>query len=148
MGSTTNSIRMDDLSQNKFIVPKIFRQKVVALLRKDGKDHSDASKSRYDATLPPIEAFVTKNLSKEDRSRRFYQLLQEGDLLFCSVAMKNASGLFLNVLCYASEAGKSRVLHDLDLKCFCPAAEVVPAGSGSLFQQVRSPCLVIPIVCL
>ena len=136
---------MEARAQTNFLLPKSFCQNVLEQFRKDdtASEAPVVTKSHFDDRLPPIEAFLPQNVSKEDRVRRFYELLRDGDILFCSIAMKNSFGLLLDVLCFASESGKSRVLHDLDLKCFCPEAEMRPADVGKTFEKVRKLCVAL-----
>ncbi len=47
-------------------------------------------------------------------------------MLICRVGAMNKAGLLLNVLCFGGTTRKSRLVHDLRLRCFCPAEETVP----------------------
>jgi len=133
--SRSKELRMEDRGR-RLMLHKFIAQNTETLFRKqEGGSSSGAHAVSCEDVVPPIETFVTKYVSKDDRVRRFYELVDEGDVLYCTIASKNVSGVLLNVLCFAPESGKARVVLDLGIKCFCPAAEMVPAEEGRFYDQ-------------
>ena len=118
----------------RLILHNFIAQNTKTLFRKK-EAATSGSRTSCDDIVPPIETFVGNRVSKEDRVRRLYELLREGDILFCSVIGKNVSGLLLSVLCFAPQSGKARAASDLGVKAFCPAAEMVAAEEGKSYEQ-------------
>lgn len=83
-------------------VNSLFDAKKSAVPPSDFKDTSGDVTS----VLPPMETFL--RVDKEDRTRHFFDIIAEGDVLFAKVAAKNNSGLMLTVLAFAEATGKSR----------------------------------------
>ncbi len=93
--------------------------------------------------LPPMETFFP-HLDPERRVLHFFELVQPGDVLLCRVGAMNAAGLLLKVLCFHPDCGKSRLLHDLRLKCFCPTTETVPTTeTGRRWDELPSSFLML-----
>ena len=92
------------------------------------------------ANMPPYEFFASKQIDKEDRLRHVFEILSISDVLYCRVSALNASGLLLNVCCFAGTnlnpqnqeniTASSRYMDDLKIKCFCPADELVGASEN------------------
>ena len=131
--SRNKELRMDDRGR-RLIVHKFISQNTRTLFRTRAES-SSTSGICCDDIVPPIETFAARHVSKDDRVRRLYELLREGDILYCTVIGKNVSGLLLSVLCFAPESGKARMASDLGLKAFCPASEMIPADEGKSFDQ-------------
>ena len=55
------------------------------------------------------------------------QCVTAGDAVVCRVGGKSQAGLMLSLICLHPATGKSRLLEDLRIRCFCPAAELLPA---------------------
>jgi len=134
----SRELRLEDRGR-RLILHNFISQNAESLFRKQDVSSKAAPSqaSVSDDILPPIETFVAKHLSKDDRLRHFLELAQEGDVLLCSSVSKNQAGLLLSVLCFDPESSKTRAVFDLGLKCFCPAAEIVPAEDGRGFDTVR-----------
>ena len=89
------------------------------------------------ANMPPYESFASNLIDKEDRLRHVFEILSVGDVIYCSVAALNTSGLLLNLCCFAGinldqhllqKNEKSRYVKDLKIRCFCPADELIGAS--------------------
>lgn len=134
--SRCRELKMDDRGR-RLILHKFISQNTKTLFRK--RDYNDpensTSRSICDDIVPPIETFAGLRISKDDRVRRLYEVLQVGDVLYCSVIGKNLSGLLLSLLCFAPESGKARMVSDLDVKAFCPAVEMIPGDQGKSYDQ-------------
>ena len=99
------------------------------------------------ANMPPYEMFASKLIDKEDRLRHVFEVISVSDVIYCRVAALNASGLLLNVCCFASInldvstadgiVSKSRYMDDLKIKCFCPADEMVGASENQTIDKGR-----------
>ncbi|KAF4531001.1 hypothetical protein B566_EDAN009745 [Ephemera danica] len=76
------------------------------------------------AILPPYDTFLP--LDKSNRIQHFYKCVQPGDLLICSITSKGPSGMMLKVLC--TDSSPFRFVADLNIKAFCPASQMPPAG--------------------
>lgn len=131
--SRNKELRMDDRGR-RLIVHKFISQNTRTLFRTRAES-SSTSGICCDDIVPPIETFAARHVSKDVRVRMLYELLREGDVLFCTVVEKKVSGLLLDVLCFAPETGKARAASDLGMKAFCPATEVIPADKGREFEQ-------------
>ena len=130
----SRELRMEDRGR-RLLLHRFISQNMESLFRKTEIESKTTSGQNNDSVLPPIEAFACRFMSKEDRIRFFFEIPQEADILYCSVNAKNMTGLLLNVLCFAPDSGKARLLLDLGIKCFCPAAELVPCEEGKSFDQ-------------
>jgi hypothetical protein len=135
----SRELRMEDRGR-RLLLHRFISQNMESLFRNCGvqqqqKGIHKMKSSGVDNIIPPIETFLSRHVSKEDRIRHFFEIPCEGDILYCSVNTKNISGLLLNVLCFAPESGKARMLVDLGIKCFCPAAETVPSEEGRPYDQ-------------
>ena len=99
------------------------------------------------ASMPPYELFASSVIDREDRLRHVFEILTVSDIIYCRVAALNASGLLLNVCCFAginlgshlhqSNIEKSRYMEDLKIKCFCPADELVGASETQAKDKGR-----------
>ena len=132
--SRSKELRIDERAQ-RLVLHKFISQNIRALFRKKEQGTSTSVSSCCDDIVPPIETFAARHVSKDVRVRMLYELLREGDVLFCTVVEKKVSGLLLDVLCFAPETGKARAASDLGMKAFCPATEVIPADKGREFEQ-------------
>jgi hypothetical protein len=130
----SRELRLEDRGR-RLLLHRFISQNVESLFRKPEIGSDTKSVLNHDNILPPIETFTSRFMSKEDRIRHFFELPHEADILYCSVNAKNISGLLLNVLCFAPESGKARMLLDLGIKCFCPAAEITPCEEGKSYDQ-------------
>ena len=63
------------------------------------------------------------------------QCVAAGDAVVCRVGGKSQAGLMLSLLCLHPATGKSRLLEDLRIRCFCAAAELLPARWASPLQD-------------
>ncbi len=135
----SQELQMEDRGR-RLLLHRFISQNMESLFRSCGvhqrqKGIPKITSSSVDNIIPPMEAFLSQHMSKEDRIRHFFEIPFEGDILYCSVNGKNISGLLLSVLCFAPESGKARMLVDLDIKCFCPAVETVPSEEGRPYDQ-------------
>ena len=99
------------------------------------------------ANMPPYEVFASNLIDREDRLRHVFEVISVSDVIYCRVAALNASGLLLNVCCFASLnlevytadgiISKSRYMDDLKIKCFCPADETVGASENQTSEKGR-----------
>ena len=71
-----------------------------------------------------------------------------GDSLLCRVGQKSMSGLMLSVLCLDPVTNKSRYIEDLKIRCFCPAAEMIPASDPSDPLRSYEAGDIVRVVCL
>ena len=89
--------------------------------------------SQESSRPPPLETFL--RLDQDARITHFFDAVAVGDVLYCRVGAKNATGLLLTVTCpEASGPGAPRRwIDDLRVKCFCPKEETpVDGGSDTL----------------
>jgi len=138
--SRCRELKMDDRGR-RLILHKFISQNTKTLFRKRDDREPETFGGICDDIVPPIETFAGNRISRDDRVRLLYEVLHVGDVLFCSVIGKNVSGLLLNLLCFAPESRKARVLSDLDVKAFCPAVEMIPAELGKSYDQESFPRL-------
>ena len=96
------------------------------------------SQKMLSANMPPYELFASDIIDKEDRLRHVFEILSVNDVIYCRVTALNASGLLMNVCCFAGLSldknldedaiRKSRYMEDLKIKCFCTADELLGAS--------------------
>ena len=134
----SRELRMEDRGR-RLLLHRFISQNLESLFKIKNPEDKPATAARASiensSLVPPMETFMAKVLSREDRILHFFNLPHEGDILYCSVMSKNINGLLLNVLCFAPESGKARLLVDLGIRCFCPAAEMVPGEEGKNYEQ-------------
>lgn len=133
----SRELRMEDRGR-RLILHQFISQNMESLFRRQEvslTSNSVQASCCTDDFLPPMETFLSKRLSKEERTKYFFDLAQEGDLLYCSVEGKKPYGLILTILCFAPETGKAQTLCDPGVKCVCPSDEIVPSDAGRVYVQ-------------
>ncbi|XP_014667775.1 PREDICTED: tetratricopeptide repeat protein 14-like [Priapulus caudatus] len=110
----------------KFIAQKsdvLFTQQQVAPSSQPSRDNEEED---FHAVMPPLESYM--GISDMDQKQHFFQSVQLGDVLVCSVAARQESGLQLSVLCTDGATSK-RSIWDVGVKVFCPMSEVMLSSS-------------------
>jgi hypothetical protein len=115
----------------RLLLHRFISQKADRLfVESDGKDRARTGPvpdqvEEHAALLPPFETF--SDVHEDDRCRHFFEAVKPGDTIFCRIVSKSAAGLMLSVLCLDPATGKSRHIEDVQIRCFCPSAEMVTA---------------------
>ncbi|ERL87322.1 tetratricopeptide repeat protein 14 homolog isoform X2 [Dendroctonus ponderosae] len=77
------------------------------------------------AITPPIEIYI--NADRQKRLLFFTENVKVGDLILGTIVSKQQSGMMLKVLCTAGNDGVVKYAADINIKAFCPVANVIPA---------------------
>ncbi|CAH1105868.1 unnamed protein product [Psylliodes chrysocephalus] len=77
------------------------------------------------AILPPFETYT--GVDKQKRLQFFMENVKVGDLILGTIVSKQQSGMMLKVLCTASIGAPVLYAADINVKAFCPVANVIPA---------------------
>ncbi|CAG9769036.1 unnamed protein product [Ceutorhynchus assimilis] len=83
-----------------------------------------ASEDLY-AVTPPFETYI--NADRQKRLIFFSENVRVGDLILGTIVSKQQSGMMLKVLCTAGNDGIVKYAADINVKAFCPVANVIPA---------------------
>ncbi|XP_067003369.1 NK-tumor recognition protein isoform X2 [Anabrus simplex] len=84
------------------------------------------------AIMPPYETFVA--MDKQSRQRHFFQNIKKGDIVICTISIKNVTGMMLKVLCTDGDDG--RYAADLNVKAFCPLSNWIPAADKKSINRI------------
>ncbi|XP_040580208.1 tetratricopeptide repeat protein 14 isoform X2 [Lepeophtheirus salmonis] len=87
---------------------------------------------------PPLEAYL--DTPSENRLNKFFDSVANHDLLLCRIRSRRSTELLLYVESFAL-GNKSRVLHDLFIKAYCPVQEI-PSG----FNDFGSALLLVYVI--
>ncbi|XP_066255319.1 tetratricopeptide repeat protein 14 homolog [Euwallacea similis] len=77
------------------------------------------------AITPPFETYV--NADRQRRLLFFTENVKVGDLILGTIVSKQQSGMMLKVLCTAENDDVVKYAADINIKAFCPVANVIPA---------------------
>ncbi|XP_050308576.1 tetratricopeptide repeat protein 14 homolog isoform X2 [Anthonomus grandis grandis] len=77
------------------------------------------------AIMPPFETYI--NADRQKRLLFFTESVKVGDLILGTIVSKQQSGMMLKVLCTAGNDGIVKYAADINIKAFCPVANVIPA---------------------
>ncbi|CAB4059818.1 unnamed protein product [Lepeophtheirus salmonis] len=87
---------------------------------------------------PPLEAYL--DTPSENRLNKFFDCVANHDLLLCRIRSRRSTELLLYVESFVL-GNKSRVLHDLFIKAYCPVQEI-PSG----FNDFGSALLLVYVI--
>ncbi|EFA03920.2 tetratricopeptide repeat protein 14 homolog isoform X2 [Tribolium castaneum] len=87
-------------------------------------DEGPVSEDTY-AIMPPFETFL--NVDKQQRLKYFFKSVKVGDLIIGTIVSKTQSGMMLKVLCTAGPGPNIIYAADINVKAFCPVANIIPA---------------------
>lgn len=94
------------------------------------------------AVMPPLETYI--NVDKQKRLEYFFENVKRGDLILGTIASKTTSGMMLKVLCTCGIEANFRYAADINVKAFCPVANIIPAvdkkGVGRSYMLNDSIC--------
>jgi len=74
------------------------------------------------ALLPPMELFA--QIPPEDRAKQFFAGVSVGDIVYCRIQRRAATGLIVLAIVLDPLTGKSRHIEDAMIKGFCPTSEL------------------------
>ncbi|KAJ3634116.1 hypothetical protein MTP99_011023 [Tenebrio molitor] len=77
------------------------------------------------AIMPPFETYL--NVDKQNRLKYFFKNVKVGDLIIGTIVSKTQSGMMLKVLCTAGPGVTVTYAADINVKAFCPVANIIPA---------------------
>uniref|UniRef100_V5GI62 Tetratricopeptide repeat protein n=1 Tax=Anoplophora glabripennis TaxID=217634 RepID=V5GI62_ANOGL len=77
------------------------------------------------AIMPPFETYT--NADKQKRLLFFTKNVRVGDLILGTIVSKQQSGMMLKVLCTTGIGATVRYAADINIKAFCPVANIIPA---------------------
>ncbi|CAG9864564.1 unnamed protein product [Phyllotreta striolata] len=77
------------------------------------------------AIMPPFETYT--GVDKQKRLQFFMENVKVGDLILGTIVSKQQSGMMLKVLCTAGVGAPVLYAADINVKAFCPVANVIPA---------------------
>lgn len=77
------------------------------------------------AIMPPFETYI--NVDRSKRLQYFTENVKVGDLILGTIVSKQQSGMMLKVLCTAGIGANVRYVADINVKAFCPVANIIPA---------------------
>ncbi|XP_063914100.1 uncharacterized protein DDB_G0284459 isoform X2 [Zophobas morio] len=77
------------------------------------------------AIMPPFETYL--NVDKQNRLKYFFKNVKVGDLIIGTIVSKTQSGMMLKVLCTAGPGVNIIYAADINVKAFCPVANIIPA---------------------
>ncbi|KAF5273610.1 hypothetical protein FQR65_LT04609 [Abscondita terminalis] len=77
------------------------------------------------AIMPPFETYL--NVDKQSRLKYFFETIRIGNLILGTIASKTQSGMMLKVLCTVGSDATVHYVADINVKAFCPVANVIPA---------------------
>ncbi|XP_076253958.1 uncharacterized protein LOC143192473 isoform X4 [Rhynchophorus ferrugineus] len=77
------------------------------------------------SVTPPFEVYV--NADRQKRLQFFTENVKVGDLILGTIVSKQQSGMMLKVLCTTGNSGTVKYAADINIKAFCPVANVIPA---------------------
>ncbi|XP_065224276.1 tetratricopeptide repeat protein 14 homolog isoform X2 [Planococcus citri] len=95
----------------------------------------------YFPVLPPYESFLS--IDKHPRWERFFEYVNQGDIIVASVLSKTAAGMILKVL--FGESDEIRCVPDVGIKAFCPASSLIAAADKK--TNISRAFLINDIVC-
>lgn len=77
------------------------------------------------AIMPPFETYI--NVDKQSRLKYFFETVRIGSLILGTIVSKTQSGMMLKVLCTVGTDTSVHYVADINVKAFCPVANVIPA---------------------
>ncbi|KAF5306630.1 hypothetical protein FQA39_LY08819 [Lamprigera yunnana] len=77
------------------------------------------------AIMPSFETYL--NVDKQSRLKYFFETISIGNLILGTIVSKTQSGMMLKVLCTVGADASVRYVADINVKAFCPVANVIPA---------------------
>ncbi|XP_030758470.1 tetratricopeptide repeat protein 14 homolog isoform X2 [Sitophilus oryzae] len=112
------------LNLQQFIVKKA--EQIFSTKPSELKSNTTTSPAEdlYSVT-PPFETYI--NADRQKRLQFFTENVKVGDLILGTIVSKQQSGMMLKVLCTAGNDGNVKYAADINIKAFCPVANVIPA---------------------
>ncbi|KAG5883059.1 hypothetical protein JTB14_010447 [Gonioctena quinquepunctata] len=77
------------------------------------------------AIMPPFETY--SSVDKQKRLQFFMKNVKVGDLILGTIVSKQQSGMMLKVLCTTGIGANVLYAADINVKAFCPVANIIPA---------------------
>ncbi|XP_017777148.1 PREDICTED: tetratricopeptide repeat protein 14 isoform X2 [Nicrophorus vespilloides] len=77
------------------------------------------------AIIPSLETYI--NVDKQSRLKYFRDSVKIGHLILGTIVSKTQSGMMLKVLCTSGVGEPVHYVADINVKAFCPVANVIPA---------------------
>ncbi|XP_074041206.1 uncharacterized protein isoform X2 [Leptinotarsa decemlineata] len=77
------------------------------------------------AIMPPFETY--SSVDKQKRLQFFMMNVKVGDLILGTIVSKQQSGMMLKVLCTTGIGATILYAADINVKAFCPVANIIPA---------------------
>ncbi|XP_065162968.1 tetratricopeptide repeat protein 14 homolog isoform X3 [Atheta coriaria] len=91
----------------------------------DGSTEAGSSEDHY-AVMPSLETFMSV-VDKQSRLKYFRENVKIGDLILGTIVSKTQSGMMLKVLCTTGVGATVHYVADINVKAFCPVANIIPA---------------------
>ncbi|GJQ66979.1 hypothetical protein Trydic_g7979 [Trypoxylus dichotomus] len=113
------------LKLQQFIV-----KKAPVVFSKDATEKSKTSEENVVtedmyAIMPPLETYL--NVDKQARLKYFFENVKIGHLILGTIISKTQSGMMLKVLCTTGIGATVYYVADINVKAFCPVANIIPA---------------------
>ncbi|KAK9738006.1 Tetratricopeptide repeat [Popillia japonica] len=89
-----------------------------------GSDENVITEDMY-AIMPPLETYL--NVDKQQRLKYFFENVKIGNLILGTIISKTQSGMMLKVLCTTGIGATVHYVADINVKAFCPVANIIPA---------------------
>ncbi|XP_031344826.1 tetratricopeptide repeat protein 14-like isoform X3 [Photinus pyralis] len=112
------------LKLQQFIVKKANQLYAPDLLHRNTAEPNPVTEDMH-AIMPPFETYI--NVDKPSRLKYFFETVRIGSLILGTIVSKTQSGMMLKVLCTVGMDASVHYVADINVKAFCPVANVIPA---------------------
>ncbi|CAH0557876.1 unnamed protein product [Brassicogethes aeneus] len=117
--------RAKRLKLHQFIVKKADMLFTPNTIKFSAKTEENVGNEELYSIMPPFETYL--NADRAKRLQYFSDNVKVGDLVLGTIVSKQQSGMMLKVLCTTGNGSNVKYAADINVKAFCPVANIIPA---------------------